>query len=158
MDTAAYLLALTIMAFGVICAILPVVPGPPVVWLGAVFYGWQTQWQGIGWVALTVLFAVSLVGSTSDWWLSALLLKQAGGSLWATLGSFVGGIIGFFIIPVAGIILGSLLGVAAVVWTQHRDLRRVFRAGQGFLMGWLLSTIVEVLAALVMLSLFVVWT
>lgn len=150
-----YALSLLIMAFGVAGAIMPFVPGPPLVWLGALFYGWSTDWQGIGVPGLILLLVIALVGSTSDWWLSTLLLKRSGGSLWGTVGAFVGGIVGLFLIPGPGIILGSLIGVVAVEWMRQRDLRQIFRVGRGFLLGWLLSTIVEVVASLVMIGLFV---
>lgn len=155
MNQEAYVLSLLIMAFSVVGAILPVVPGPPIAWLGALFYGWSTDWTGIGFLGLGILFIIALVGSTADWWLSAVLLKKSGGSLWGTLGAFVGGIIGFFVIPFAGIIIGSLLGVAVVEWLRHRDPKQMLRAGKGYLVGWLLSTVVEVVASLVIIGLFV---
>ncbi len=58
-------------------------------------------------------------------------------------------------IPVLGVVIGSLAGVALVEWLQHRDLRRIFRVSRGFLMGWLLSTVVEVVGSVVLVALFV---
>ncbi len=89
-----YVISLLIMLLGTLLAVLPVVPGPPIVWLGAWAYGWLTDWQGIGWGSLALLLLITIPVSTSDWWLSALLLKQGGGSLWSVVASTVGGIIG----------------------------------------------------------------
>lgn len=155
-DPLAYSLAVTIMVIGVVCAVLPFTPGPPIVWLGALFYGWQTHWQGIGWLVLLLLLLVAVVGSTSDWWLNVLFLKGSGGSPWAILGSLVGGIIGSFAIPIPvfGTVVGSLLGVLAIEWSRRRELGHIFRVGRGFLVSWLLSLLVQAVASGAMIVLF----
>ncbi len=150
--------ALLIMAIGVVGAIAPLIPGPPIVWLGALYYAWRTQWTelGVGW--LTVLGVLAIVGGTSDWWLGYLGARRGGASGWATVASFVGGIVGLLVLNVPGMLLGSVAGVVLVEFTRHRDWRRVLRAGGGYLVGWLLSTVVEVVVCLLMIGLFLAIT
>lgn len=149
-------LALTIMLIGMVGAVAPLVPGPPIVWLGALYYAWRTGFQEVGIITLIVLGLLAVIGGTSDWWLSYLGARRAGASGWATLASIVGGIVGLVMFSVPGLIVGSLVGVLLIEYLRHRDWRRVLRAGSGFVMGWLLSTVVEVVTCLVMIGIFLV--
>ena len=147
-------LALLIMAIGLVGAIAPLIPGPPIVWLGALYYAWQTDYQQVGLVTLAVLAILAIVGGTSDWWLGYLGARRAGASGWATLASLIGGIVGFVLLNVPGMLVGSLGGVVLAEYLRHRDWQRVLRASRGYLVGWLLAAVVEVAVCLVMIVLF----
>ena len=149
-------IALLIMLIGVVGAVAPLVPGPPIVWLGALYYAWRTQFEQVGAPSLALLGALAVIGGTSDWWLGYLGARRGGASGWATLASFVGGIIGLLIFSLPGMIVGSLAGVVAVEYSRHGDWSRVWRAGGGYVVGWLLSTVVEVAVCLLMIGLFLV--
>src|SRR3712207_358450 len=97
---------LIIMGVGVLGALLPLIPGPPIVWLGALYYGWRTDWIDVGWPSLTLLAVLAIVGGTADVWMGYLGASKGGASGWATIASMVGGIVGFFILSVPGAIVG----------------------------------------------------
>ena len=143
-----------IMAVGLLGAVLPLVPGPPIVWLGALYYAWRTGWTEIGWPALVLLLLLSLVGSTADLWMGYLGASRGGASMWSTLASLVGGVIGLFVFSVPGAIIGSVGAIAVVEYLRHRNLRQVMRASGGFMIGWLLATVVEFGICLMMIGLF----
>ncbi len=147
-------IALFIMLAGLIGAVAPLIPGPPIVWLGALYYAWQTRFADVGVVMLVVLGVLALAGGTSDLWVAYLGARRGGASGWATLASFIGGIVGFFILNVPGMLIGSFGGVVLVEYLRHRDWRRMLRAGSGYLIGWLLSTVVEVVVCILMIILF----
>ncbi len=147
-------LALLIMGIGLVGAIAPLIPGPPIVWLGALYYAWQTDYQQVGLVTLAVLAILAIAGGTSDWWLGYLGARRAGASGWATLASFIGGIVGFVVLNVPGMLIGSLGGVVLAEYLRHRDWQRVLRASRGYLVGWVLAAVVEVAVCLVMVALF----
>lgn len=148
--------ALLIMLIGLIGAIAPLVPGPPFVWLGAFYYAWQTDYRSVGVFTLVVLAVLAVIGGTADLWLSYAGARRAGASGWATLASMVGGIVGFVLFTLPGMIIGSLAGVILVEYMRHRDWRRVLRASGGYLAGWLLSTVIEVGICIVMIAIFLV--
>lgn len=79
------LLSLGIMAVGLIGCVVPVLPGPPLVWLGALFYGWKTDWAQITPLFLGFLLILALVGATADLWMGFLGAKKGGASLGAQL-------------------------------------------------------------------------
>ncbi len=150
------ILALAMMAVGLVGAVVPMIPGPPFVWLGAFYYAWRTGYDEVGVFTLVLLGALAIAGGTSDWWLSYLGARRAGASGWSTLASFVGGIIGLLLLSLPGMLIGSLAAVVLVEYSRHRDWRRVLRASGGYLAGWLLSTVVEVAVCVVMIGIFLV--
>lgn len=144
-----------IMLIGLVGSVLPLVPGPPLIWLGALYYAWRTDWLEVGWPILVLLLVLALVGGTADWWMGYLGASSGGASIWATLASMVGGIAGFFIFSVPGMLIGSIGAIALVEYGRHRDWRKTLRAGGGYLVGSLLAAVVEVVIALVMIGIFV---
>lgn len=144
-----------IMAVGLLGALLPLVPGPPLVWLGALYYAWRTSWEVVGWPSLTLLLVLAIIGGTADLWMGYIGASKGGASGWATLASLVGGIVGLVIASIPGMIIGSIGAIAAVEYGRHRDWRKVLRAGGGYLVGSLLSSVVEVLICVLMIGLFI---
>lgn len=149
-------LAVLIMIVGLVGAILPLLPGPPIVWLGAFYYAYQTNWSEIGIPMLVVLAILGIIGGTADLWLGYLGASKGGASGWATLASLVGGLVGFFVFSVIGMIIGSIAAIVVVEYLRHRDWQRVLRAGTGYVVGWLLASVVEVGICILMIALFFV--
>jgi uncharacterized protein YqgC (DUF456 family) len=50
--------------------------------------------------------------------------------------------------------LGSVLGVIMVEMGRVGDWRKVLKSGGGWLIGWLLSTVVQLSLALIMIAIF----
>lgn len=153
------LLAFVIMFAGFVGCIAPVLPGPPLVWLGALFYGWQTDWERVGPIFLGLTLILALAGGTADLWMGFLGAKKGGAGVGAQIAALVGGAVGLLVLSVPGLLIGSIGAIAFVEWRRHRDWNAVMRAGGGYLAGYLLSMVVEVLTALVIIGLFVarVW-
>jgi uncharacterized protein len=147
--------ALLIMAVGLVGSVAPLIPGPPFVWLGAFYYAWRTGYEQIGVATLVLLAVLAIAGGTADWWLSYLGARKGGASGWGTIASFAGGILGFLLLNLPGMLIGSLAGVILVEYLRHRDWRRVLRASGGYLAGWLLATVVEIGTCVVMIAIFV---
>lgn len=148
--------AVIIMAIGVVGSVLPLIPGPPIVWLGALYYGWRTGWVEVSWPSLSLLLLLAIIGGTADLWMGYLGASKGGASGWATLASMAGGIIGFFVLTLPGALIGSVVAIVLVEYLRHRDWRKVARASGGYLVGSLLATVVQVIVCLVMVGVFVV--
>lgn len=144
-----------IMAVGLVGAVLPLVPGPPLIWLGALYYAWRTGFEVVGWPMLIFLLLLAIIGGTADLWMGYLGASKGGASGWATLASLVGGIVGFVVGSLPGAIIGSIGAIVLVEYGRYRDWRKVLRASGGYLVGSLLANVVEVVIALVMIGVFV---
>ena len=148
------LLAFGIMLAGLVGCVAPVLPGPPLVWLGALFYGWQTDWERVGPVFLGFTLLLALAGGTADVWMGFLGAKKGGASFASQIAALVGGLIGLLLLSVPGLLIGSIGAIALFEWRRHRDWNAVMRAGGGYLAGYLLSMVVEVVTALLIIGLF----
>ncbi len=144
-----------IMLVGLLGGVLPIVPGPPLIWLGAVYYGYRTDWIDVGWPSLTLLLLLAIVGSTSDLWMGYLGARRGGASGWASLASLVGGLIGLLIFSLPGAIIGSIGTVALLEYRRHGNWQNVLRASGGYIVGWLLSVVVKLAISVLMIIIFI---
>lgn len=146
-------ITLLVMALGLIGVLLPLIPGPLVIWLAALAYDLV---RGITWrsgIVLAVLTALMLAGSTTEFWLSSAGARRSGASGCAVAAAAVAGLVGFVFFNLLGAILLPTLTVLVVELIRLRDLRHATLAGRGYLVGWLLSTGVELGVALLMIAL-----
>lgn len=143
-----------IMLAGIIGCIIPALPGPPLVFIGALYYAYRTEWTQVSWPSLFVLFMLMVVGSTSNIWLSYFGARKGGASIWASVAAFFGGLIGLMVFSLPGLFIGAIGAIAAVEYSQHKDWNKVLRAGTGYLAGYLLSMVVELLVCLAMITVF----
>lgn len=147
--------AAIIMAVGFIGCFVPFLPGPPIVWLGALYYGWKTNYADFGWPTLLLMLVLAIIGSTADLWLSYFGARKSGASPWSSLAAMGGGLIGLMVFSLPGLVIGSFAAIAAVEYNQHKDWDKVIKAGTGYLVGYLLSMVVEVLICVVVIGIFV---
>ena len=97
-----------LITLGLAGTVLPLVPGPLIIWLGALVWVWGNGFQGIDWVLLLVLGVLAVLAWGTDLLMTTTFSRRAGVS-WRSIGAaIVGGLLGgFFLsgIPVLGTIL-----------------------------------------------------
>lgn len=155
-------LAYLLMFLGIIGAILPVVPGPLLIWLGALLWGWVDGFQAVGWPTLAVLAVLMVLAWSSDLILTTLGSRRAGAGWKAVAGAIVGGVVGgilFSGVPpligsIWGTILGAVAGILAVEYLEKRDWGRAFRAARGYIFGFLVASALELFLSLLMIAIF----
>jgi uncharacterized protein YqgC (DUF456 family) len=147
------LLAVVLVVAGIIGAFLPVLPGSPLIFLGALVYDYGTDWQTFGWGWLGLLFLMMIAVEVAEWWLSNMGAKVGGASWQALLVGAIGGFIGLFFPPV-GFIIGALGGVIGTELLRTRSVFGATKAGGGWFVGWLLSLLLQVAAVVAMTGIF----
>jgi uncharacterized protein YqgC (DUF456 family) len=150
-----FVTTLLIMLIGLVGCVVPAIPGLPIVWLGALFYAWQTSFQALGWPMLALLFILMAIGTTSGIWMGALGARQGGASLWSSALGLLLGVVGLLVFSLPGMIIGSLLGVMVGELVRHGDWRRMLQASRSYLVSWALSIVVEGGIGVLMIILFV---
>ena len=143
-----------IMLAGVLGCIIPALPGPLLVFIGALFYAYRTEWTQVSWPPLLILFLLMVVGSTSNIWLSYFGARKSGASVWASVAAFFGGLIGLMILSLPGLFIGAIGAIALVEYSRHKDWGKVLKASGGYVAGYLLSMVVELLICLAMIAVF----
>ena len=153
MDIALYLLAALLIVGGLAGAVLPSLPGIPMlfggIWLVAAVDHYRHL--GLGWLLL--IGALGALGVIVDFVAATLGARRVGASrtaLWgASLGTLVGmffGIPGLLFGPFAGALLGELASGTSVLRSTH--------VGIGSWLGLLFGTLVKLVISLMMLGLF----
>jgi uncharacterized protein YqgC (DUF456 family) len=112
------------------------VPGTPLILLGAFVYDWLVAQPGhaLGWGNLLGLTAVVFVSQIVELFAALLGAKQFGASKYGVWGAFIGLFLGlFFSLP--GLILGPIVGVFLGELFSGKDHREALRAAWGTLVG-----------------------
>lgn len=147
------LLAILLVIAGVLGAFLPMLPGSPLIFAGALLYDYGTQWETFGWLWLGVLFVLMIAVEVAEWWLSTMGAKVGGASWQALLVGTIGGVVGLLFLPL-GPIIGALGGVVATELIRTRSVAGATKAGGGWFVGWLLSFVLQVVTVAVMTGIF----
>lgn len=149
-----YLLGALALLAGVAGVVLPMLPGAPLLVLGAVLVGWAEGFTRLGWptIVAVALLAVAIWGT--DLAAAALGAKAFGASRWAVVGASIGLVIGIFL-GLPGIVLGPAVGAVVLEYAKNPDLVRALQAGGGTFLGFLLGHVVKAVLALAVVGLVV---
>ena len=155
MDWILAILGGILMVVGIIGAIVPVLPGPPISYLGLLLLHW-TGWAEFSTQFLVIMAAVAAAVTAVDYVVPVWGTKKFGGSKAGVRGSTIGLIIGVFFFPPIGIIVGPFLGaVIAELMVNADDFNKALRSGLGSLVGFLMGTGLKLSASLLMTVYFV---
>ncbi|MEM0965747.1 MAG: DUF456 domain-containing protein [Verrucomicrobiota bacterium] len=144
--TAWFLLAVTLLLFllGVVLTVLPVFPGPILVFAGVALFHFTVPDASPGIAFLWVTLGLTLLTLVLDFVLSIMGARRYGATWKGATGALIGGIVGIFIPPplvwifigpVIGAILGELLG--------GRQLRAAGKAGWGTFLGAMIAMVIK---------------
>jgi hypothetical protein len=141
------------MIVGIIGCLAPVLPGPPLSYIGIILLH-LTRFGQFSKTVLIVLGIVTIVVTVLDYIVPIWGTRKFGGSKYGARGATVGLIVGFFLGP-AGIIIGPLLGAIVGELIFKDDLKYAFKAGFGSLLGFLTGVGLKLAASLIMTFYFV---
>jgi len=125
-----------LMVAGFAGCFLPVLPGPPLSFLGLLLLALVQRFAPPLTGTLIVIMAVVTVAVTAlDYAIPSIGARRYGASQWGTWGSVAGMLIGIFFFPPFGMLIGAFVGAIAGELLVGKRGKAVFRAGQGILMG-----------------------
>lgn len=142
-----------IMILGIIGCLVPVLPGPPLNFVGLLLlhftrFGHFTTWT------LIIFAGIAAIVTVLDYLVPIWGTRKFGGSKYGTRGAAIGLVIGFFLGPV-GIIIGPLLGAFVGEMIFKDNVRYALKAGFGSLIGFLTGVGLKLAASFVMTFYFV---
>lgn len=147
--------ALLVMLVGLLGAIIPIVPGLPIIWFAALCFALLTNFKFIGAHFLIWWAAITLVITVLQHLFSVYGAKKLGASRWGMVGAFLGMIAGIFTFTIWGVILGPLVGAIAFELMGGRQFSQALRSGFGTFVGFLFGTITQLIASVVLIGMFV---
>ncbi|MDY0098882.1 MAG: DUF456 domain-containing protein [Bacteroidales bacterium] len=146
-------LAVVLLLLGIIGCLVPVLPGPPMSFLGLILLHF-TKFADFSSTLLITLAVVTIVVTLLDYVVPVWGTKKFGGSKYGIRGATVGLIIGLFLGPL-GIIAGPFIGAFVGELIFKDDIRYALRAGFGSLLGFLTGIGLKLAASFVMTFYFV---
>ena len=150
MSTGGIVLVAVAVAVGLVGIVVPVLPGTLLVFGAiAVWAVLESREHNVtAWVTLGVVAALLAISTLIKYLWPARRMRAADVSTWSLLAGAVLGIIGFFVVPVLGFLVGFVLGIYLAELTRRRDQRVAWRSTVQALKGVALSVGVELCGAL----------
>ncbi|MFD8548973.1 DUF456 domain-containing protein [Streptomyces sp. NPDC059649] len=140
-----------VMLLGLIGVLVPGIPGPLIVWAGVLWWA-VTEKSGTAWAVLMGATALLLLNQALKWLLPVRDLRAAGAPYRTLFLAGAAGIVGFFVLPVIGAVVGAVgglyllervrLGGHGEAWASTRTVMRTLG----------LSVLVELLACLLVVG------
>jgi uncharacterized protein YqgC (DUF456 family) len=149
-----FVIVLIVMLLGLAGAILPGLPGTPLVFLAALGHRLWFQDRSVNWWVIATLGVLMAVSLAVDFLATSLGAKGLGATWRGMVGAAVGAIVGLFFAPI-GLILGPFLGAMLLEAIGGRDWRESGKAGLGAAIGFLAGTVGRIACCVAMIGLFV---
>lgn len=147
MDILGLVLVAVAIAVGIVGILVPLLPGTLLVYAAilvwALFERTTAAWVTLG--IVTVLVGASIL--IKYLW-PTRRMRTAGVGTWSLVAGALLGIVGFFVIPVFGLVIGFVLGVYLAEFAVRRDARRAWASTVHAIKGVVLSVGVELAGAL----------
>ena len=153
MDIFLAVIAGVLLLVGLIGCILPILPGPPLSYLGLLLMQLRSD-TPFSTKFMIVWSVITVVVTLLDYWIPAYGTKRFGGTRYGVYGTLVGLIVGLIFFPPFGIIIGPLAGALIGEAMSGSDHKKAVRAAFGSFVGFLAGTFVKLLASAVMMFYF----
>ena len=153
MDTVLYVIAAALILTGLVGAVVPALPGIPLIFAGIWLIARIDQYRHLGPWWLAGIAMVGAVGLTIDLVAGALGARRLGASRRAVWGALLGTLVGlFFGLP--GLLLGPFFGAVLGELAAGSSILRSAHVGASAWIGLIFGTLTKLVASLIMVALF----
>lgn len=156
MDIFLLVLGFILMLVGILGSFLPVLPGPPISWVGLLLL-YSTSSITMNWTFLGITLAIALIVFGLDYVIPAIGTKKFGGTKAGVIGTTVGLLVAliFPILGPFGIIIWPFVGALVGELLNKADKKTATKAAFGSFLGFLTGTFLKFMVAIVYLGLFI---
>ncbi len=153
--TVTTLVAGLLIVVGLAGVVIPVLPGLLLVVAGVAVWAVPRD-DVVGWTVLGAAVAFAALGTVAKYLLPGRRLRASGVPWWSLGAGAVLGVVGFFVVPVLGLVLGFVLGVFLAEWRRLGSTDRAWPSTRQALsaVGW--SIVIELGAGLLATAAWVV--
>jgi uncharacterized protein len=155
LESIALVLIILSLIVGLVGTLIPLLPGSLLMWLAILFYGLLYGFETLTWGGFALISLIALVTGTADIWLTMIGAKKGGASRRSQLFGLLGAIIGTFIVPLLGTIIGYMAGVLLAEYQKRQDWDLALRASLGGLAGYGIASLIQFSGGLLMIFIFV---
>lgn len=149
-----FIATLILMLIGLAGTIIPMLPGLPIMWAGALLYAILTGFKEVGWGYLIIFGVLTVVMQVLDYMANLYGARKMGAGGWGILGAFVGMLVGLFTGGVIGLLIGSFAGAILGEMLVGKTGSQALKAGVGTFLGFLGGTLIKFVLGCIMLGAF----
>jgi uncharacterized protein YqgC (DUF456 family) len=164
MDWLLIILSFILILAGLIGCILPVLPGPPLSFIG-VLLAHFTRFAEFETLTLFSLGLLALVVQILDYIVPVWGTKKFGGTKYGTWGSIIGLIVGIIVLPMLGLVIGpfgiigilagpffgALIGETIAGQQSEKAMRAAFGSFIGFLTGTFMKLVTSIVITVILI-------
>jgi uncharacterized protein YqgC (DUF456 family) len=158
MDIFLTILGFIIMCIGLIGSFIPILPGPPLSWIGLLLL-YLTDAIPNDNQFLIITLCIALLAFTLDYIIPAIGTKKFGGSKAGMYGTCIGLIVGILAPIPGGIIIGPFAGAFIGELANKSDSQTALKAAFGSFLGFITGTFLKFIVSVVFFGFFIklVW-
>ena len=156
MDIVLLIIGFLLMLVGIIGSFIPVLPGPPISWVGLLLLYLTKAIPDNWWMLGTTLFFAILI-TVLDYVIPAIGTKKFGGSKAGMIGTLVGLLVAIFVPALGpfGIIIWPFVGALAGELINKADKKTALKAAFGSFLGFLTGTFIKFVLTVIYLGIFI---
>ena len=148
-------IGLMVSVTGLVGCILPVIPGPPLSYLGLIILSIAQGWEPFSAPFLIVMAGITILVTVLDFVIPAMGAKRYGASRAGVWGSVFGMLAGLIFFPPFGMLIGAFAGAVLGEMAAGREDVRALKAGWGVFVGTIMAMALKLAASGAMLFYFV---
>ncbi len=134
-----------LMIVGTVGIVVPVLPGLVIVWLATGL--WAFDRGGPAWWMFAITSVIYAAGLVTQYLIPGKRMKAAGVQTRTLVVAVLAAMVGFFVIPVVGVIVGFVGGIFGIEYLRSRDLSTAWTSTKHALKAVGLSMAIELGAA-----------
>ena len=150
MEILILIIALFLMVIGFIGAVVPIIPGPLITYIGFLLLHFFTNFLDLSSSELIIYTLITIIVFSSDFILQFIGVKKFGGEKYSIYGTMIGIILGLFFTPI-GLIIGPFLGAFIGALMDNKKHNEAFGIGFGALLGFIFGTFIKIVYSIVIL-------
>ncbi|RSK41865.1 DUF456 domain-containing protein [Mangrovimonas spongiae] len=156
MDIVLTFIGFLFIILGILGSFLPVLPGPPVSWIGLLMI-YLTKPVANNWWVLGTTLVIALFVFALDYIIPAIGTKRFGGSRKGIIGTTLGLLVAIFfpVLGVFGIIVWPFVGALIGELINKSDSKTATKAAFGSFLGFLTGTFLKFILSIVYLGIFI---
>lgn len=141
-----------VMLVGLVGVLLPIVPGLLLIWLAGLWWTLADGGGPIRWTVLGVLTVLLVLGTVVKYVLPARSASARGAPVSTLAAGAVGAVVGFFVIPVVGLLIGGLAGLYLAEYARLREPGPAWLSTRSALIAIGIGVLVELATGVVMVA------
>jgi len=143
-----------LMIVGLVGCVLPVIPGPPLSFIGLLLLHY-TRYADFSFEFLLMFGCIAVIVTILDYIVPIWGTKKFGGSRTGMWGAAIGLVLGLIFLPPLGVIIGPFAGAVIGEALTGKKTEKAFRAGLGSLLGLMMGIGLKLAASIAMTFYFI---